>query len=156
MDWGILMDNYEINASTLCIVPIDEKRSWVYEYDNKFIVNMSCFGIIKRSCLFFGSSYLGRKEASCNFLLSSYKLPVVIEETSDIIFFPTSSPTRGKSIWISYNNLEVVDRIDQHFSSLFFKNHNEIKVEVSYFVLTNQIMRCNRLKNELNKRKKAV
>jgi len=150
------MDNYEINASTLCIVPIDDKKSCVYEYDNKYIVNMSVIKIIERSCLFFGSTFLGRKEASCNLLNSLHKVPIIIEETNEIIFFPTNSPNNANCIWISYNNFESIEKIDKHFCKIYFKNHNQFKVEVSYFIITNQIMRCNRLKVEFNKRKKAV
>lgn len=150
------MDSYEINASTLCIVPIDENRSCVYEFENKYIVNMSVIKIIERSCLFFGSTFLGRKEGSCSLLNSQHKVPIVIEESSEIIFFPTNSPNNTNCIWISYNNFEGVDRIDNKFSKLYFKNHNEFKVEVSYFIITNQIIRCKRLKIELNKRKKTV
>lgn len=150
------MNSYEINNSTLCIVPIDENKSCVYEFDNKYIVNMSVIKIIERSCLFFGSTFLGRKEGSCNLLNSQHKVPILIEESSEIIFFPTASPNNTNCIWISYNNFEGIDRIDSKFSRLYFKNQNEFKVEVSYFVITNQIIRCKRLKIELNKRKKAV
>jgi len=72
------------------------------------------------------------------------------------MFFPTNSPNNGNCMWISFNNFEGVDKIDAHFSRLYFKNNNELKVRVSYFVITNQIVRCNRLKIEFNRRKKAV
>jgi len=150
------MKEYEINASTLCIVPIDKDRSLVYEYDSNFVVNMSCFKIIERSCLFFGSTFVGRRDASCLFLNTLHKVPIIIEESREIMFFPTNSPNNGNCMWISFNNFEGVDKIDAHFSRLYFKNNNELKVRVSYFVITNQIVRCNRLKIEFNRRKKAV
>lgn len=150
------MDSYEINASTLCIVPIDESKSCVYEFDNKYIVNMSTIKIIERSCLFFGSTFEGRRNASSSLLNIQHKVPIIIEETNDIVFFPTSSPYNSNCIWISYNNFEGIDKIDSHYSKLYFKNQNQFKVEVSYFVITNQIIRCNRLKIEFNRRKKAV
>lgn len=150
------MDSYEINAATLCIVPIDENRSCVYEYDNKFIVNKSCLQIIERSCLFFGSSYEGRRNASCSLLNTLHKVPIIIEESSEIIFFPTTSSRNPDCIWISYNNFEGVDKIDKHYSKLYFKENNQFKVGVSNFVISNQIIRCQRLKVEFIKRKEAV
>ena len=150
------MNSYEINSSTLCIVPIDNNRSCVYEFDNKYIVNMPCLKIIERSCLCFGSTFDGRREASCSLINSMHKVPIIIEETCDIIFFPTNSPRNNNCIWVSFNNFEGVDKIDSHSSMLYFKNYNQFKVDVSYFVITNQIIRCNRLKLEFNKRKKAV
>jgi competence protein ComK len=150
------MNSYEINASTLCVVPIDDERSYVYEFDNAFIVNMSCYKIIERSCLFFGCTLAGRKEGSSVLLNSMHKLPIIIEESNNIIFFPSTSQKNGKCIWISYNNYEGVDKFDSHYSVLHFKHNINLKVEISYFVLSNQIIRCKRLEFELNKRKKAV
>lgn len=153
---GNIMDYYEINTDTLCVLPIDEKSSFIYEKEDNFIVNMACVDIIKRSCLFFGSSFDGRKNASGNLLNANYKLPIVIEESNQLIFFPTNSIKNAKCIWISYNNFEGVDKIDNHFSRIYFKNNNKIEIEVASNIIINQIIRSNRLKVEFNKRKKAV
>lgn len=150
------MDYYEINADTLCILPIDEKTSFIYEKEDNFIVNMSCIEIIKRSCLFFGSSYEGRKNASSSLLTATYKLPIIIEESNQLIFFPTNSSKNLKCVWISYNNFEGVDKISKNFSKVYFKNNNKVEIEVASNVIINQIIRSNRLKVEFNKRKKAV
>ncbi len=150
------MEYYEINASTLCIVPIGEKKSCVYELDNKYIVNMSCQKIIERSCLFFGSTYEGRRHGSSCLLHARHKLPIIIEETNCLIFFPTAATGSSNCIWFSYNNFEGIDKIDNHFSRMYFKNKNQFKVDVSNFVITNQLIRCQRLKLEFIKRKKAL
>ena len=114
-----IMDYYEINADTLCILPIDEKTSFIYEKEDNFIGNMSCIEIIKRSCLFFGSSYEGRKNASSSLLNATYKLPIIIEESNQLIFFPTNSSKNSKCVWISYNNFEGVDKISKNFSKIY-------------------------------------
>ena len=150
------MDFYEINIDTLCIIPIDEKTSFIYEKDDSFVVNMPCIEIIKRSCLFFGSSFEGRKNASSNFLNATYKLPIIVEESNQLIFFPTNSSKNSKCIWISYNNFEGVDKIDKNFSTVYFKNNNKVEIEVASNIIINQIIRSNRLKVEFNKKKRAV
>lgn len=48
---------------------------------------MSSLDIIKRSCLFFGSTFDGRKKFSVDLLNANYKLPIVIEESTQLIFF---------------------------------------------------------------------
>ena len=153
---GNIMDCYEINASTLCIVPIDKNRSFVYEFEDCFEVNMSSSDIIKRSCLFFGSTFDGRKKFSVDLLNANYKLPIIIEEITQLIFFPTTSNICNNCIWISYNNYEYHEKNDSRTSTIKFKNGSIVSVDVSIFVLSNQIIRCNRLKLEFNKRKKAV
>ena len=117
---------------------------------------MSCMDIISRSCLFFGCTYNGRRLGSSSLLNSSHKVPILIEESNEIIFFPTASVNNLNCIWISYNNLESIRRIDKNYSSILFKNNKEFKIKTSYFILTNQIIRSKRLKFEFNQRKKAV
>ena len=85
------MDSYEINAETLVIVPFAKGKSKVYEYDCEYIVNMTPFKIIQNSCLYFGCSYEGRKEGTKSLIGVDMKVPIVIEESKNIIFFPRTS-----------------------------------------------------------------
>lgn len=55
------LNNYELNFETLLIVPYEKNKSKVYELDGEFVVNMTPLNIIKNSCLYFGSSYEGRR-----------------------------------------------------------------------------------------------
>ena len=89
-------------------------------------------------------------------LVLIYKLPIIIEEITQLIFFPTTSNICNNCIWISYNNYEYHEKNDSRTSTIKFKNGSIVSVDVSIFVLSNQIIRCNRLKLEFNKRKKAV
>ena len=76
------MNSYEINVETLLIVPFGKGKSKVYEYDSEYEVNMSPLAIIKNSCLYFGSSYEGRKEAIKSMIGIDMKVPIIIEEIS--------------------------------------------------------------------------
>ena len=76
-----MLDNYEINKSTLAIIPVESNISKIYEHDSNFIINKSVADIINHSCKYFGSSYVGRYEGAKNILGVSYKLPIIIEET---------------------------------------------------------------------------
>ena len=96
------MKNYEINGETLAIIPIDENKCKIIEENNELIVYNKSSSIINNSCKYFGSSYQGRKNGSKNILGSSHKLPIIIEEISKILFFPTSSPRNDNCIWIFY------------------------------------------------------
>ena len=50
------MNEYEINAQTLAIIPIGEEKSKVIEVNGDFIINASPIKIVDDSCKFFGSS----------------------------------------------------------------------------------------------------
>ncbi len=148
-----MLDNYEINDETLVIVPYECGKSKVYEYDEEFIVNMIPLTIIKNSCLFFGSSFDGRKEASKNIIGIDMKVPILVEESRNIIFFPVSSCINKNSIWISYQNLLKYSKNSLSSSNLYFKNKKNIQLPVKYNLIDNQVIRCIKLDTLLTKRK---
>lgn len=150
------MNNYEINVETLVIIPFGKGKSKVYEYDGEYIVNMSPLAIIKNSCLYFGSSYEGRRDAIKDMLGVDMKVPIVIEDGKNIIFFPTSSCINRSSIWISYQNLLKYSKFDQFSTVLYFRNNQSIKVNAKYNLIDNQIIRCVKLDTLLIKRKNFI
>ena len=147
-----MLEQYEINSSTLAVLPVDETISKVLEEETEYIVNQPTMKIIDDSCKFFGSSFRGRSEGTKSLIGGNYKLPVVIEESRDIIFFPTASPRLRECAWISLNNLVDYQKNKQH-SLVKFKNGSTLNVEISIFSLENQVLRASRLENVLRKRK---
>lgn len=146
------MDKYEINKSTLAIIPISKNCSKVIEQENDYIINNSTTNIIDHSCKFFGSSYNGRCEGTKNLVGFNYKSPIIIEESKEIIFFPTSSPRFDNCSWISLNNIEKYIK-KENISSIYFKNGLIIDLEISYSSLENQILRATMLESKLRQRK---
>ena len=150
------MNSYEINVETLLIVPFGKGKSKVYEYDSEYEVNMSPLTIIKNSCLYFGSSYEGRKEAIKSMIGIDMKVPIVIEDGKNIIFFPTSSCINRSSIWVSYQNLLKYSKLNEFSTVLYFRGNRSIKVDTKYNLIDNQIIRCIKLDTMLLKRKKFI
>lgn len=144
--------NYEINSSTIAIIPVDLHVSKVLELEDSFLVNQSSTEIIDESCKFFGSSYMGRHEGTKNLIGVNYKSPIIVEETMELIFFPTTSPRMKDCVWISLNH--IVDYCKKDCNSFVnFKNGNCLELEISYGSLENQILRATRLESILRKRK---
>lgn len=150
------MNSYEINAETLLIVPIGKGKSKVYEYDGEYEVNMSPLAIIKNSCLYFGSSYEGRKDAIKDMIGVDMKVPIIIEDGKNIIFFPTSSCINRSSIWVSYQNLLKYSKVNEFSTILYFRNNRSIQVNTKYNLIDNQIIRCVKLDSLLLKRKNFI
>lgn len=147
-----MIESYEINGSTLAIIPIAKHKSRVFEVDNEIIVNKSAREIIDDSCKYFGSSYNGRFEGTKKILGVSYKSPIIIEESREIIFFPTTSPRNSNCSWISLNNIEDYLKKDER-TLVNFKNGNTLDLEVSLGSFENQMIRSMRLANILKRRK---
>ncbi|MBQ9181698.1 MAG: competence protein ComK [Bacilli bacterium] len=147
-----MFETYEINSSTLAIVPITEGISKIIEEDNVFTVSKSPTEIIDDSCKYFGSSYQGRFEGTKRLTGINYKSPIIIEETRNIIFFPTSSPRFHNCTWVALNQIDNFEKIKNN-SVITFKSGQLLKLEISYGSLENQILRATRLESILKKRK---
>lgn len=149
------MFNYEINKETLIILPFEKKHSKIIENDNEFIVYQSPTKIIDNSCRFFGSSYEGRFEGTKHLLGFSRKAPIIIEESKSIIFFPTTSPRLDNCIWISLNNIENYYKKDNH-TIIIFSTGKKVKIDLSFNIFENQLLRATRLESILRKRREKI
>ena len=148
--------NYEINAETLLILPYDKNKSKVFEIDCEFIVDLTPLTIIKNSCLYFGCSYEGRRDGTKSIIGVDMKVPIIIEESKCIIFFPTSSCINNNSVWISYQNLLKFSKKNKFSTILYFRENIIIEVDVKYNLIDNQIIRCIKLDSLLNKRRNFI
>jgi len=144
--------DYEINTATLAIVPLDENTSKVYEEEEEYIVNKSSNAIIKDNCEFYGSSYEGRCIGTKALTGIKTKYPIIIEESRNIIFFPTSSTRTHQSSWIALNKIKSYSQ-KKNKSKIEFKNDSKVEFDISYYSLDNQVCRATMLKSKLYDRK---
>ena len=147
------MNEYKINKNTVAIIPISKTESKILELEKEFIIKKSVKNLIDESCIFFGSSYKGRLKGTKALININYKSPIIIEESSEIIFFPTSSPRFENCIWLSLENIKDYKKNKYNNSTIIFKNNRLLKLELSYYSLNNQILRSIKLNMVLKKRK---
>ena len=136
---------YEISNGTLAIVPGEEEKSIIYEDDDKFIVDEVPFKIMEDSCKYFGSTYEGRKESARDILGAEYKVPIVVEDTDNLVVFPTTSPYSDECVWISLKRLKKFEKVDSCNTKIIFDNNKEIIVPCSFRTIENQLSRASRL-----------
>ena len=104
------------------------------------------------SCQFFGSSLLGRQKGTTRLIGVSHKAPIIVEESKEIIFFPTLSPRKSSCSWISLKNIDSY--YNKNKSVLIkFKNNSQLELNMSYGIIDNQILRATRLESVLRSRK---
>ncbi len=147
-----MLENYEINKTTCAVIPIDDNTSRIIEQEEILIVNQSVQKIIDQSCRYFGSSYVGRFEGTKNLLGYNYKAPIIIEESTELIFFPTSSPRFSHCAWISLKLIKDYQKINRH-TLISFADGQDVEFDISFESLDNQILRATRLEAILKKRK---
>jgi competence protein ComK len=149
-----LIEEYEINPHTMIILPLtygSKIYSQIWELDDEFVSPFKPLDIMKKSCLFFGSSYEGRKEATKQLIGITHKAPITVDSTNSIYFFPTTSPSSSQCIWISQEHIHLHRRADAQ-TQVIFKNKKSLSIPVSYNSFNNQVLRSALLKTTLSRR----
>lgn len=136
---------YEISRGTLAIVPNEFESSLVYEDDQRYLVEETPFQIMEESCKYFGSTYDGRKNGAKDMLGAEYKVPIVVEDSNNLIVFPTTSPSSAECVWISLRRVKKIEKVSLHHTKVIFDNNVEILVDCSFRTMENQLSRASRL-----------
>lgn len=145
---------YEINEDTLYILPTGNESCMIVEKSDEYNISSSAYDVMDHSCTYFGSSINGRLLGSKSVLGSIYKVPIVVEESMNIIFFPTKSVTSLKNIWISVNNIVSYEKVGKK-TKILFSNNKEFIADIPYYSFRNQVVRCTMLESITRKRKNS-
>lgn len=133
---------FKITNNTL-FIEYDGDNTLVRENELDYVFGGNLLkNILNNSCIYYGSSLLGRKIGSKNILGDCYKTPLIISEKNNIIFFPIKD--KSKVMWISFNNINGFKK-EKNGVMLEFKNGYSMFINVSNTILNNQILKCSRL-----------
>lgn len=146
------MDSYEINKDTCAIMSVNQNISKVIETEEEYYVNKNSYEVMEDSCEYYGSSCEGRIKGTKNILGSSYKVPIIVEESNDIIFFPTESSASKNCVWLSLNNIKKYEKCEG-YTKVIFNSGKEMLVKMSISSFEMQLLRANRLGSIIKKRK---
>ena len=136
--------NYEINEGTLAILA-KNRKSLILEDDKKYVVDSLPFDVVDHSCKYFGSSYEGRREGTKEILHINYKVPIIVDNSRNLIFFPTNSPISDDCSWLSLKSIKSIKEGDFNTTDVIFNNGVSINIPVSKRTMDNQILRASRL-----------
>nr|WP_039808387.1 competence protein ComK [Jeotgalibacillus malaysiensis] len=118
MEFMTERETYTVNASTMILEPriADGKLTGTIIHEKgrlPFSVDMKPMEIMEYSCLYYFSSYEGRKTSS-RFLTSfSHKPPIVVDPMSNVYFFSTHSDSNKKNYWIALNHVVSIEKNDK-------------------------------------------
>ena len=149
-----MREDYIINNETVVVMSVGNSCCKVYEVDDSFEVNMSLKKIIELSCNYFGSSFNGRLEGSRFHLGYNYKLPIIIDETRDIIAFPTRSYRDLNNYFLCLKQIKDYEKVNNNIA-IYLKNGKSIEIEDSFGIFENQYLKAQKLKMKLDKIKNA-
>lgn len=143
---------YEINKGTMCLLQNINNTTIVIEEDNEYTVDENIHKIVSDSCKNFGSTFKGRTEGTRELTGIKYKTPIVISEYLSIIMIPTGS-TRGELChWVSLNSIKDISKTENNECIVNFINGKSVKLDISFFIMQNQLAKATRLEYCLRKK----
>ena len=145
------MENYEIHEDTYAIIAKKKGMTKVIEKSREYDVSKEAYEVMDENCKYYGSSYKGRMEAAKELLKCSYKLPIIVEESNGLIFFPIKSTFLKDCCWINLNSIKNIEKVHDK-TEITFKNDKKIVFDISKLSLENQIYRSSKLESIIFKR----
>ncbi|CAH2713537.1 hypothetical protein BACCIP111895_00673 [Neobacillus rhizosphaerae] len=149
------IEDYEVNSCTMFIQPVEygsKTYSLIYEVEDEFLSPVKPLEIIKNSCDYFGANYESRKRGSRKIIGNKRKVPIMIESTNHLFFFPTISPNSKECIWISHEHVENYIRIGPHQTLITFQNKQSHHFQVPYSTIEHQMLKTSLLKTKILQR----
>jgi competence protein ComK len=149
------VEEYEINSCTMFLQPVDygsKVYTQVFEVEDEFLSPFKPLDIVKKSCDYFGCDYESRKRGTRQLIGYSRKVPIAIEPTNHIFFFPTTSPSRPECIWISHDHVEKYRSVAPKQTLITFQNKQSHLFPVSSSTIECQMLRASLLRTKLLQR----
>ena len=143
---------YEINENTLAVLYDGYDKTKIIEVNNEYEVEEKAYKVMEENCEYYGSTYVGRIKAAKKILNCSYKIPVLVEESNNLIFFPTKSSLVEDCSWINYGEIKKYNKCGEKLE-IEFSNNKKIIIDISKISLENQLARSSRLESIIRKRK---
>ena len=134
------MDKYIINENTLALLKVDNKVKVVEKYIEFYIE-----GSLNTIIIYYGSTFLGRMHSAKSLLGISTKLPIIISEKKELIFFPTNSYKNLNCVWINYIEVDKYYSINSKELIITFLNKKSLIIPVSNNIFTKQLFKASRL-----------
>lgn len=145
------MIDYEINEDTYAVISTEVGKTKIIEKNYEITIDGDAYKVMDDSCKYYGSSYMGRVEGAKKILNCSYKLPILVEESSVLVFFPTKSSLLDDCCWINLNSIRNIEKVDNK-TKITFKNKKEMIFNVSKLSIENQIYKSSKLESTIFKR----
>jgi competence protein ComK len=141
----MILEHYDINRSTLPAAHMDYSTI-VLEGNRQLFVKKTPLQLIKAACLDGWSTYEGRRKAVMYLTGSKQKVPIPVNPRDNIYAFPTQSPKEFNCSWIFYHHVKFIHPThvkteDPIQSIITFKNHQELPMNESCYVLEKQMQR---------------
>src|SRR5699024_7385175 len=150
----------EVTPLTMAILPqYDENGcsgSHILEEFEEYFVNYSPSKMVDYACKFFGATLRGRQIGTREISSMTHKVPISIDHSTGMYFFPTLSPVNPKCAWIAHTHVDKINEAPNQCTEIVFNNGKRIVVDVSFGSMVNQVNRTAQFRYMLDNRIKRL
>ena len=147
-----LLEDFEINPLTIAVLPMEyggKLYSKVYQLDEELYIPYKPLDLIKKGCITYCSSYEGRKAGSRHLTGITHKIPITIDSTNSMFYFPTISPNKPHCAWISHEHVKDYKKVNSKNTQVIFRNNLSIVIPISIYSFETQLFRTALLRTKL-------
>lgn len=141
----IRLNDFQFNEEILVLEPwkYDNKKfTLVIETEQEYLVHASAKRVVKKCCAIFGTSLEGTTRLSKEITRANSKLPIAIgPNAKPFVLFPTLSPDRIFTRWISFSGIVWYDPGALYECTITLKNGLDYKTNISTSSLQTQMSR---------------
>lgn len=136
-------EKYRITKRTVAILPcfdIMKQSRIILEDGTEISTPLRPYQLLQLSCRQYNSSIEERIFVAKRVAGVKGKVPVVIEPTMGLVFFPTKSPKRDDCEWYAWSHIRDIASVEGEPNSLIVtQNGHQIQTNATAYVLKNQI-----------------
>lgn len=119
-------------------------------------VNIAPTQLMDFNLKYLGSSLRGAMEGSRMILGPISMPPLVINETTGIYWFPSTSPKRDDCVWFALQHIKEYKEIGKKKTQVILTNGCVIEIDVSYYTFEKKVQRAYKLKGKIEERIKQL
>lgn len=136
-------EKYRITKRTVAILPcydIMKQSRIILEDGTEISTPLRPYQLLQLSCRQYNSSIEERIFVAKRVAGVKGKVPVVIEPTSGLVFFPTKSPKREDCEWYAWSHVRDIATVDETTHGVIItQDGHRIQTNATAYVLKNQI-----------------
>ncbi len=136
------LKEYEAHSDTLAVVAYRDPvyQSIIYEKKDIYLCQQTPTKIIQASCQPNGASYGGRKDYANYATGKRYKLPILIQESRNVLAFPTHSTDHMDCSWIFATHVNTFYSYQNNKATIvIFKSDLELILPISAAIFRRQL-----------------
>lgn len=135
--------NYKMTLDTFALLPAFDIDYQTRAITSKGVIRIAQppLSIIKENCLYYGSSYNGRREAVLYHLNYQQRTPIPIHPSIGIIAFPTKSIKHADCKWLFFHAIRDIRKVNQKVY-IEFINGQQLSINESVHTIRKQYDRA--------------